>query len=139
KLGIPPPPQLIAFELPTASKKRKRRAKVIQDVFVKENIVVDGLHRNLVPSAGVVGSHGLVINEPEADIFVYNGCFKLIFQRENEFYLTATTQLIKIQNAIKVDSMITREMYDKMIYAIQARNDVVEARKNIQDNLDKFG
>ncbi|GJV13610.1 hypothetical protein Tco_1355151 [Tanacetum coccineum] len=32
---------------------------------------------------GVVGSHGLVINEPESGIFVYNESFDLVFQREN--------------------------------------------------------
>ncbi|GKF57135.1 hypothetical protein Tco_0170672 [Tanacetum coccineum] len=46
--------------------KRKRIAKVIHEVFIKEDIVVDGMHRNLVPPAGVVGSPGLVIAEPEA-------------------------------------------------------------------------
>ncbi|GJT07364.1 hypothetical protein Tco_0841826 [Tanacetum coccineum] len=49
KLGLPPPPQLTAFELPPAEKKRKIRAEVIHEVFVKENIVVDGMQRNLVP------------------------------------------------------------------------------------------
>ncbi|GKC22712.1 importin subunit beta-1 [Tanacetum coccineum] len=49
KLGLPPPPQLTAFELPPGEKKRKRRDEVIHEVFLKENIVVDGMQRNLVP------------------------------------------------------------------------------------------
>ncbi|GKB02255.1 hypothetical protein Tco_0830344 [Tanacetum coccineum] len=49
KLSIAPPPQFNAFELPLAEKKRKRRAELIHKVFVKENIIVDGMQRNLVP------------------------------------------------------------------------------------------
>nr|GEV49476.1 retrovirus-related Pol polyprotein from transposon TNT 1-94 [Tanacetum cinerariifolium] len=97
KLGIPPLPELTAFEFPSAEKKtctkRKRRAKVTHEVFVKDNVVVDGMHRHLVPPTGVVGSLGLVIDEPE-------------------------------------------DMYNRMIYVIEAREDVVDARKIIQDNLE---
>ncbi|GJQ91786.1 retrovirus-related pol polyprotein from transposon TNT 1-94 [Tanacetum coccineum] len=70
KLGIPPPPELTSFELQPADKKRKRRVEVIQEVFIKDNVVVDGMHWNLVSPAGVVGSHELVINEPESRIFI---------------------------------------------------------------------
>ncbi|GJZ85751.1 hypothetical protein Tco_0651090 [Tanacetum coccineum] len=49
KLSIAPPPQFNAFELPPAEKKRKRRAELIHEVFVKENFIVDGMQRNLVP------------------------------------------------------------------------------------------
>nr|GEV39007.1 hypothetical protein [Tanacetum cinerariifolium] len=38
KLGLPPPPQLTAFELPPTKKRRKRRVEVSHEVFVKENI-----------------------------------------------------------------------------------------------------
>nr|GEZ86603.1 hypothetical protein [Tanacetum cinerariifolium] len=55
KLGIPPTPKLTTFELPSVSKKRKRMVEIIKDVFFKDGIVVDGMHRNLVPSEGVVG------------------------------------------------------------------------------------
>nr|GEU42796.1 retrovirus-related Pol polyprotein from transposon TNT 1-94 [Tanacetum cinerariifolium] len=72
KLGIPSPYQLTAFELPSAEKKkslkRKRRAEVIKELFVKENIVVHGMHGSLVPYVRVVGSPGLVVAEPEAEI-----------------------------------------------------------------------
>ncbi|GJT37688.1 hypothetical protein Tco_0937553 [Tanacetum coccineum] len=97
KLGIPPPSQLTAFKLPTTEKKKKRRTELIHEVFVKKNIVVDGMQRNLVPPQGVVRSVGLD------------------------------------QNAIKIDSIEARKMFDKMIYVIEARDDVVEARKIVQE------
>ncbi|GJW02949.1 hypothetical protein Tco_1561805 [Tanacetum coccineum] len=90
KLGVSPPPQLIAFRLLAAEKKRKRTFQIIKEVFVKENIVVDGMHRNLVPPPRVVPSEGLVIKEPESGILFYNGNFDLVFQREEEFHLTTT-------------------------------------------------
>nr|GEV38097.1 putative reverse transcriptase domain-containing protein [Tanacetum cinerariifolium] len=53
-----------------ACMKRKRIVKVIHEVFVKENIVVDGMHRNLIPPIRVVGSPGLMIVEPEAEVIL---------------------------------------------------------------------
>nr|GEU33160.1 retrovirus-related Pol polyprotein from transposon TNT 1-94 [Tanacetum cinerariifolium] len=65
-----PPSKLTAFDLHSGKKKacmkRKRRAEVIHKVFVKEDIVVNGMHRNLVPPIGVVSSPGLVIDEIKA-------------------------------------------------------------------------
>ncbi|GJT06420.1 hypothetical protein Tco_0840882 [Tanacetum coccineum] len=115
KIGILPESQLTAFELPTAKKKRKRRTEPIQEVFLEESIMVDGMQRKLVPLVRVVGSAGLVINEDESGFFVYNRSFDL------------------------VESVIAQEMYDKMIYVIKARDDVVEASKIIQENLDNLG
>ncbi|GJZ59503.1 hypothetical protein Tco_0615319 [Tanacetum coccineum] len=71
--------------------------------------------------------------------FVYNGSLDLVFQIESEFHLATTSQLIRIQNAIKVDSVIAIEMYDKMIYVIKAKSGFVEAREVIQKNLDDMG
>ncbi|GJV99831.1 zinc knuckle CX2CX4HX4C containing protein [Tanacetum coccineum] len=51
---------------------RKRSSKLIKKIFVKEDIVVDGMHINLVPPPGVVPSEGLVISDPESRIFFYN-------------------------------------------------------------------
>ncbi|GKE73453.1 hypothetical protein Tco_1535494 [Tanacetum coccineum] len=62
----------------------------------RENVVVDGMHRNLVPPEVVVGSNGLVIKEPESESFVYNGNFDLVFQREKEFHLATIAQLIRV-------------------------------------------
>ncbi|GJY18417.1 hypothetical protein Tco_0389908 [Tanacetum coccineum] len=99
KLGIPPPPQLTTVGLSALEKKRKRSSKLIKEVFVKEYIVVDGMHRNLVPPPGVVPPEGLVI----------------------------------------IDSENANEMYRKMIYVIEARDNLVEARKIVKDNLDNLG
>ncbi|GKA10662.1 hypothetical protein Tco_0690095 [Tanacetum coccineum] len=65
KLGIPTPPQLTAFKLlPVERKvnlKRKRRSELIHQVFVKGNIVMDGMQRNLNLPEGVVRKAGMVI------------------------------------------------------------------------------
>nr|GEW05858.1 DNA helicase [Tanacetum cinerariifolium] len=65
------------FETTLAEKKRKRKVEVIQEVFVKENIMVDDMQRSLSLPEGVVGRAGLVIKELEAEIFLYNGNFDL--------------------------------------------------------------
>nr|GEW76021.1 retrovirus-related Pol polyprotein from transposon TNT 1-94 [Tanacetum cinerariifolium] len=111
KLGISPPPQLTAFELSALKKKRKRSSKLIKEVFVKEDIVMDGIHKKLVPPSRAVGFRWLVIREPESRIFFYNGNF---------------------------DTPEGKEMYNKLEFIIETRNDVVEARKIIKDNLDNL-
>ncbi|GKA64622.1 hypothetical protein Tco_0764329 [Tanacetum coccineum] len=63
KLGVPPLPHLTTVGLSAAEKKRKRTSEIIKEVFVSEDIVVDGMHRNLVPPSGVEGSRGLVITQ----------------------------------------------------------------------------
>nr|GEX99027.1 hypothetical protein [Tanacetum cinerariifolium] len=92
KLGIPPPSKLSAFGLSAAEKKRKRSSEIIKEVFVKEYIVVDGMHRNLIPPSKVEGSRGLVIRETESGIFFHNRNFDIVFQREEEFHLATTAQ-----------------------------------------------
>ncbi|GKE28180.1 hypothetical protein Tco_1443564, partial [Tanacetum coccineum] len=105
KLSIPPLPELLDFGLSSAEKKRKRSSEIIKEIFVKEDIVVDEICRNLVPPPGVEGSRGLVIREPESRIFFYNGNFDLRSTLEAE------------------------EMFKKMELTIEARNDVTEARR----------
>ncbi|GJZ32642.1 hypothetical protein Tco_0578078 [Tanacetum coccineum] len=115
-------------------KKRKRSSEILREVFVKENIVVDGMHRNLAPPPGVEGRRGLVIREPEAGIFYYNRNFDLVFQRELEFYLATTVQLVRLQNDIirsTLEALIELE--------IESRNDVTKAREILKDNLDGIG
>nr|GEV94174.1 hypothetical protein [Tanacetum cinerariifolium] len=90
KLGLPPPPELAHFGRPAPKKKRKRTSKILKEVFVTEDIKVDGMYRNLIPPQGFVGSRGLVITKPESGIFYYNGNFDLVFQRENELHLSTT-------------------------------------------------
>ncbi|GJV44519.1 hypothetical protein Tco_1429055 [Tanacetum coccineum] len=138
KLGLPPPPVLATFGMTVEDKKRKR-TEFLKEVFVTENITVDGMYMNLIPPPGVVPIQGLVINEPESGIFFMNGNTYIAFQRESEFHLTPTTQLIRIQNQIKVDSEIAGEMFTKMIYVIEARSDCIEARKIVEKNLDNLG
>ncbi|GKB26897.1 hypothetical protein Tco_0866298 [Tanacetum coccineum] len=89
KLGVPPLPKLSTFGISVDDRKRKRSSEILQEVFVKETIVVDGMHRNLTPPPGIEGRRCQVIRKPEARIFYYNGNFDLVFQRESEFYLTS--------------------------------------------------
>nr|GEX10624.1 hypothetical protein [Tanacetum cinerariifolium] len=98
KLGLSPPPELIEVGLTPVKKKRKRTSEMIQPVFVTQDIKVPGMERNLIPPQGVDGSPGLVISKPEAGIFYYNGNSDLVFQRENEFHLATTAQLIRQLN-----------------------------------------
>ncbi|GJZ42639.1 retrovirus-related pol polyprotein from transposon TNT 1-94 [Tanacetum coccineum] len=112
------------------------RGKVSREVFVTEDIRVPGMKRNLIPPQGVVGSPGLVITKPEAGIFYCNGNFDLFFQREDEFHLATTSQLIRQLRHIKWDTPEAEQMFKKMQFAIKARDDVEEARKIVRDNLD---
>ncbi|GKE75391.1 hypothetical protein Tco_1537432 [Tanacetum coccineum] len=115
------------------------QALVSKEVFVTEDIRVDEMHRNLIPPPGVVASKGLVITEPEAGIFYYNGNFDYVFQRENEFHLASTPQLIRLLNDIQRNSLEAEEMYKNLELIIEARNDVNQARKIVKDNLDGGG
>nr|GEW25589.1 hypothetical protein [Tanacetum cinerariifolium] len=110
KLSLPPPPELSAFRLSAAKKKRKRTSELIKEVFVKEDIMMDGMYRNLIPPQGVVGSRGLVITDAKSRIFFYNG-----------------------------GTPKTEEMFKKLDLTIEARNDVNQARIITRDNLDGGG
>ncbi|GJR09987.1 hypothetical protein Tco_0792639 [Tanacetum coccineum] len=128
KLGLPPPPTLATFRMTTEEKKRKR-TQFLKEAFVTEDIRVDGMIRNLIPPPGVVPIEVLVIKKPESGIFFMNRNTDIAFQRESEFHLTLTIQLIRIQNQIKVDSKIADEMFRKMIYVIEARVIVQRLRR----------
>ncbi|GJS90362.1 hypothetical protein Tco_0772998 [Tanacetum coccineum] len=56
--------------------KRKRSSEILKEVFLKEDIMVDGMHRNLAPPPWIEGSRGLVVSEPKSGIF-YNKNFDL--------------------------------------------------------------
>ncbi|GKA19460.1 hypothetical protein Tco_0699375 [Tanacetum coccineum] len=109
KLGTPPLPELAHFGKPIIDKKRKR-SKVLTEVFVKENITVDGMKRNLIPPPGVEGRKGLVIKESEEGIFYYNGNFDLALLRVLEFHLSTTVQLVRLQYSIIRDSPEAEEV-----------------------------
>nr|GEX84000.1 hypothetical protein [Tanacetum cinerariifolium] len=115
----PPSPELATFGM-TAEDKKKKRTELLKEVFVKERIEVDGSQRNLTPPPGVVGKKGLVIREPEAWFFYYNANFDLVFQRESEFHITSTVQLIKLQKTIVQDSPEAKEMYKIMELEIES-------------------
>ncbi|GJX32726.1 hypothetical protein Tco_0242581 [Tanacetum coccineum] len=130
---------LLLQSLKAKFEKRKRSSKILHEVFVKENVVVDGMHRNIIPPLGVEGRKGLVIREPKLGIFYYNGNFDLAFQREEEFHLATTDQLVRLQDAIQSTTLETEEMFKKIGLTIEARDDVDHARKIVQDNLDSLG
>ncbi|GKA36690.1 hypothetical protein Tco_0723255 [Tanacetum coccineum] len=134
KLGLLIPPTLTTFGITTKDKKRKT-TEFLKEVFVTENIIVNGMQRNLIPPR-VMPIEGLVISKPKSGIFFMNRIIDIAFQRETKFHLTPTVQLIQIQNQIKGDSKIADEMFRKMIYVIEARSNCIEARKIVEKNLE---
>ncbi|GJT80721.1 hypothetical protein Tco_1055063 [Tanacetum coccineum] len=138
KLGLSPPPELATFELTTEDKKGKR-TELLKEVFVKERIEVDGTQRNLTPPLGVIGKKGLVIREPEARFFYFNANFDLVFQRELEFHVTSTVQLIRLLKHINQDSPEAREMYKIIELEIESKDDVNKAREIVRTNSDGMG
>ncbi|GKE47824.1 hypothetical protein Tco_1479082, partial [Tanacetum coccineum] len=58
---------------------------------------------------------------------------------ESEFHLATTTQLIRLQNDMQRDTLEGEKMFKKIKMTIEARNDVIEARKNVKENLDGLG
>ncbi|GJR50034.1 hypothetical protein Tco_1400555 [Tanacetum coccineum] len=96
KLGLPPPPTLATFGM-TAEDKKRKRTEFLKEVFVTENIIVDGMQRNLIPPLGSCQSKALSSTN-------------------------LSQELIMNRNQIKVDSEITDEMFRKMMYVIEARN-----------------
>ncbi|GKE60821.1 hypothetical protein Tco_1511188 [Tanacetum coccineum] len=116
KLDIHPPSELTAFGLSAAEKKRKRSLEIIHEVFVKDNIVVDGMQRNLVPPRGVEGARGLVIKDLNQG--------------------SSSTMTLERHSG---GSPEAEEMFAKLELTIKARNDVTEARKVVKGNLDVLG
>nr|GEZ56252.1 retrovirus-related Pol polyprotein from transposon TNT 1-94 [Tanacetum cinerariifolium] len=98
------------------------------------NVVVHD--KNIAPPPSVEGRRGLVIHE---QFFYYNGNFDLVFQRESEFHLATTVQLVRLQNVIIRDTSEAEEMYKLMELEMESRNDVTKAREIVKDNLDGMG
>nr|GEV61078.1 hypothetical protein [Tanacetum cinerariifolium] len=65
RLGLSSPPELATFGL-TVEAKEMKRTDLIKEVFVTENVWVNGMDMNLIPSLGIMPIQGLVINEPES-------------------------------------------------------------------------
>ncbi|GKA95244.1 hypothetical protein Tco_0817282 [Tanacetum coccineum] len=118
--------------------KKRKRSEILTQVFVKENIVVDGIKRNQAPPPGVEGRKGLVIKEPKEGIF-YNRNFDLVFQRVSELHLATIEQLIRIQGSIIRDTLEAEEVYNLMELEIESMDDVTKAREIVKDNLDGMG
>ncbi|GKE54636.1 hypothetical protein Tco_1489792, partial [Tanacetum coccineum] len=135
KLGLSPPPELATFGLTLEEKKRKR-SQILEQVFVRENEVVDGSQRNITPPLGINGKSGMVIKEPMAGFLYLNGNFDLLFQRDSEFYITGTVQLIRLQRRIIKDSLEAEEMNQLMNLEIESRDNVVRVRETVEKNLD---
>ncbi|GJV32408.1 hypothetical protein Tco_1392808 [Tanacetum coccineum] len=60
--------------------KKRKRTEFLKEMFVTEDIRVDGMNMNLIPLPGVVPIEGLVIKEPESRIFFMNRNTDLAFQ-----------------------------------------------------------
>ncbi|GKC22446.1 hypothetical protein Tco_1024596 [Tanacetum coccineum] len=118
------------------AKLQMQEVKRLADLKPKKEKSEKKLRKVTFPPKGVVGKAGLVIKEPEAGIFLYNGNFDLVFQRRSEYQLASTTQLIRIQNLINVDSEYAQQVYDELIYEIESRPDFVQAREIVAKNLD---
>nr|GEY59317.1 hypothetical protein [Tanacetum cinerariifolium] len=112
-LGFLPQPELSAYPITPAERKRKRPSEMIEQVFVKDNIRVDGMERNLNPSRRVVG--------------------------EFEFHLSTTPQLITTQQAIQRNTPEAEDMYKKLEFKIEAKDDAAEAKRTVKENLNGFG
>nr|GEY01312.1 retrovirus-related Pol polyprotein from transposon TNT 1-94 [Tanacetum cinerariifolium] len=105
-------------------KKRKdKRTEILKEVSVTENIIVDGMQRNLIPPPRVMPIEGPVINELESGIFFMNRNMYIAFQREkvNATFLNSLprkwlsmNQTQRANNSIKNDSLST--LYRKYNY-----------------------
>ncbi|GJT74001.1 hypothetical protein Tco_1033287 [Tanacetum coccineum] len=93
KLGVPPPPQLSTFRISDEDKKRKRTTEIIQEVFVKEDVVVDEMHRELAPPPPqLVRLQGSILR----DILEGEEMFKLM-----EMEIESRNDVVKAKEIVK--------------------------------------
>nr|GEU98858.1 retrovirus-related Pol polyprotein from transposon TNT 1-94 [Tanacetum cinerariifolium] len=78
RLGLPPSPELATFGLTVEEKKRKR-TEFLKEMFVTEDVRVDGMNRNLILLPKVVPIEEVVIKEPESGIFYMNRNTNVVF------------------------------------------------------------
>ncbi|GKB56781.1 hypothetical protein Tco_0912967 [Tanacetum coccineum] len=138
KIGRDPPPELQLLVLTPAERKRKRTDD-LRKMFPADDLLVDGSLRKITLPVGVEPKIDKVIREPEVGFFYLNGSTDLCFQRESEFHLTSTVQLIKLHPCIKLDSQEAKDMYALMSLTIEARDDLEEARKAVEKDTDLLG
>nr|GEV26539.1 hypothetical protein [Tanacetum cinerariifolium] len=77
---------------------RKRANKIRKEVFVSEDVVVDGMHRNLTPPLEITfGKSDQVLENPEAGILYFNGNWDLVFQRaiESKPHVVAAREIVE--------------------------------------------
>ncbi|GKC66687.1 hypothetical protein Tco_1099285 [Tanacetum coccineum] len=96
KVGLPPPPQELATFGMSPDDKKRKRTKFLKEMFVTKDIRMDGMNRNLTPPTGIILIDRLFITEPKSRIFFMHRNTNVAFQRESEFHLTPTVQLIRI-------------------------------------------
>ncbi|GJS45143.1 hypothetical protein Tco_0595264 [Tanacetum coccineum] len=104
-LGIPPPPELSSFGIPVKDRKRKRTSEILQQVFEKENKVVDGMKMNLAPPP------------------------------VSELHLATTSQLIRLQDSIIRDTPEVEEVYNLMELEIESREDAMKSKLSAKHQL----
>ncbi|GKE64149.1 hypothetical protein Tco_1518310 [Tanacetum coccineum] len=68
--------------MPVGDKKQKR-TKFLKEMFVTEDIRMDGINRNLTPPTWIIPIDRPVIVEPESGIFFMNRNTDVPFQRES--------------------------------------------------------
>nr|GEV48080.1 hypothetical protein [Tanacetum cinerariifolium] len=66
----------------TLEEKKRKRTQFLKEAFITEDIRVDGMNKNMIPSPGVLPIKGLIIKEPESRIFYMNMNTDIVFQRE---------------------------------------------------------
>ncbi|GJX28727.1 hypothetical protein Tco_0236806 [Tanacetum coccineum] len=140
KLKIPPPPQLSETEPTTSAKKRKRQQEHHREIFVTENVVVDGMFKNLVLTKEITASvHGQVIEEPKCEIIFRNRNTDYMFPRANELVLASTTQLIRLLGIIKQDSAQANIFINEINLIIETRHiQVRDIVKEVEDYLKTY-
>ncbi|GJT08726.1 hypothetical protein Tco_0843188 [Tanacetum coccineum] len=77
------PPSELAT-LITIEERKIKRTEFIREMFVIEDVRVDGMNRNLIPPPRVVPIKGLVIKEPESGIFYMNRNTDVSFSKERD-------------------------------------------------------
>nr|GEY51017.1 hypothetical protein [Tanacetum cinerariifolium] len=125
--------------------KGKSTDLLLQSLIVKFHWVLSQAKALGIPPPPELSTFGGSINEkkrkkklrgPKGGIFFYNGNFDLLFQREEEFHLATTAQMVRLQSPIYRGTPEKEELFKKMELTKEARIDVSQARKIVQDNLD---
>ncbi|GJZ72188.1 hypothetical protein Tco_0636039 [Tanacetum coccineum] len=122
-----------------ADRKRKRIRDIIQQVFFNEEVVVDGMGRNLAPLLCVTTrNHRQVLEYPEPVILFFNGNTNLRSERISEYGLATSVQLLRIHNIIVQESGNAKQVVVELMLVIKSRHDHFEAKDIVEKNLDNY-